>query len=100
MAVELGDAEAAVAWHEKVTVRDGWRWLPAEHRAAYLIDIARAYLQANDPVSAGRILMEAHRTAPAEIHHRPAGRDILAHVARDPDAPATITQLVDTFGTG
>ncbi|MFY1625471.1 helix-turn-helix domain-containing protein [Micromonospora sp. WMMD735] len=100
VAVELGDAEAAVAWHEKVTMRDGWRWLPAEHRAAYLIDVARAYLQANDPVNAGRVLMEAHRTAPAEIYHRPTGRETLAQVARDPDAPATITQLVDLLGTG
>ncbi|MBM7079171.1 hypothetical protein [Micromonospora humida] len=81
-------------------MRDGWRWLPAEHRAAYLIDVPRAHLQADDPVNAGRVLMEAHRTTPAEIHHRPAGRDILAQVARDPDAPATITQLADMLGTG
>jgi transcriptional regulator with XRE-family HTH domain len=100
VAVELGDAEAAVAWHEKVTTRDGWRWLPAEHRAAYLIDAARAYLQADDPVSAGRVLMEADRIAPAEIRHRPAGRDILAQVARDPAAPTTLIQLAATLGVG
>jgi transcriptional regulator with XRE-family HTH domain len=99
-AVELGDARNAVAWHEKATQRDGWRWLPVEHRAAHLIDAARAYLQVGDPVNAGRVLVEADRTAPAEIRHRPAGRDVLAQVTRDPDAPATVIQLADTLGAG
>lgn len=99
-AVELGDTEEAVAWHEKAITRDGWRWLPAEHRAAHLLDAARAYLHADDPVNAGRVLMEADRIAPAEIRHRPAGRDVLAQVARDPDAPATVTQLADMLGVG
>ena len=35
------------------TERDGWRWLPVEHRAAHLLDAARAYLQTDDPVNAG-----------------------------------------------
>ncbi|MGW1061838.1 helix-turn-helix domain-containing protein [Micromonospora rubida] len=99
-AVELGDGGDAVAWHEKATTRDGWRWLPAEHRAAHLIDAARAYLQTDDPVSAGRILMEADRIAPAEIRHRPAGRDLLAQVARDPTAPTTLIHLAATLGIG
>ncbi|GLY22037.1 hypothetical protein [Micromonospora sp. NBRC 101691] len=88
------------ARHEKATTRDGWRWLPAEHRAAHLIDAARAYLQADDPVNAGRVLMEADRIAPAEIRHRPAGRDVLAQVAHDPDAPTTLTHLAATLGVG
>ncbi|SCF32572.1 Transcriptional regulator, contains XRE-family HTH domain [Micromonospora echinospora] len=100
VAAERGDAEEAVARHERVTGRDGWRWLSAEHRAAYLIDIARAYLHADDPVNAGRILLEAERIAPAEIRHRPAGRDLLAQVARDPDAPTTLTHLATTLGVG
>ncbi|GLY20836.1 transcriptional regulator [Micromonospora sp. NBRC 101691] len=100
VAVELGDVGEAVARHEKATTRDGWRWLSAEHRAAYLIDAARAYLQADDPVSAGRVLMEADRIAPAEIRHRPVGRDLLAQVAREPAAPTTLTQLATALGVG
>ncbi|WP_433344413.1 helix-turn-helix domain-containing protein [Micromonospora sp. CA-111912] len=92
-AVELGAARDAVAWHERVIGRDGWRWLPAEHRAAHLLDAARAYLQADDPANAGRVLVDAERTAPAELRHRPAARDVVARVARDPHAPATIIAL-------
>ncbi|SCL17188.1 Transcriptional regulator, contains XRE-family HTH domain [Micromonospora pallida] len=99
-AVELGDARDAVTWHEKATQRDGWRSLPAEHRAAHLIDAAHAYLQAGDPINAGRVLVDAERIAPAEIRHRPAGSDLLAQVARDPNAPATVVQLADTLGVG
>ncbi|QOC92837.1 hypothetical protein [Micromonospora craniellae] len=82
-----------MAWHEKVTDRDGWRWLPVEHRAAHLIDAARAYLRTDDPISAGRALMGAARVAPAEIRHRPAGRDVLAQVVRDATAPPTLVHL-------
>lgn len=97
-AVELGDGSQAVARHEKAIGWDGWRWLPVEHRAAHLIDAARAYLQTDDPANAARVLLRAERIAPAEIHHRPAVRDVVAQVARDPDAPATITQLAFNLG--
>ncbi|MFF0820063.1 helix-turn-helix domain-containing protein [Micromonospora haikouensis] len=97
-AVELGAARAAVTWHERTTRRDAWRWLPAEHRAAHLLDAARAYLQADDPASAGRALVDAERTAPAEVRHRPAARSVLAQVVRDPHAPATIVQLALALG--
>ncbi|MEV0330490.1 hypothetical protein AB0H63_29140 [Micromonospora echinospora] len=100
VAMEQDDAEEAVARHEKVTSDGRWRWLPAEHRAAHLLDAVRAYLQADDPVTAGRVLMEADRIAPAEIRHRPAGRDILAQVAREPTAPTTLTHLAATLGVG
>ncbi|RZT80961.1 transcriptional regulator with XRE-family HTH domain [Micromonospora violae] len=97
-AVELGDGPRAVAWHEEAVGRDGWRWLPVEYRAAHLIDAARAYLQTNDPANAARVLLRAERTAPAEVRHRPAAREVVAQVARDPDAPATITQLAVNLG--
>ncbi|MFC5942476.1 helix-turn-helix domain-containing protein [Micromonospora harpali] len=97
-AAEGGDSADAVARHEKATARDGWRWLPAEHRAAHLLDAARAHLQAGDPIGAGRVLLEADRIAPAEIRHRPAGRDLLARVARDPTAPTTLVHLAVTLG--
>ncbi|MFG1891811.1 hypothetical protein ACGFIR_28555 [Micromonospora sp. NPDC049051] len=99
-AVELGNARDAVAWHEKTIRRDGWLWLPAEHRAAHLVDAARAYLGADDPANAARALLEAERTAPAEIRHRPAARGVLAQVTRAPHASATLTQLAVTLGLG
>ncbi|MEU8261746.1 hypothetical protein AB0C02_14140 [Micromonospora sp. NPDC048999] len=97
-ALDLGNAGDAIAWHEKATTRDAWRWLPAAHRAAHLLDVARAYLHTDDPINAGRILVEADRTAPAEVRQRPAARSVLAQVARDPRAPATIIQLAAALG--
>ncbi|WP_320068509.1 hypothetical protein [Micromonospora sp. RTGN7] len=73
-----------MAWYEKTTQRDAWRWLLPGRRAAYLLDAARAYLQADDPANAGRTVIEADRTAPAELRHRPAVREVVAQVARDP----------------
>jgi transcriptional regulator with XRE-family HTH domain len=99
-AVEVGDGRDAVAWHEKATTRDGWRWLPAEHRAAHLLEAARAYLQIDDPAGAARALVEADRIAPAEIRHRPAGRDVLAQVVRDPRAPTMLVHLAAALGVG
>ncbi|RLK08912.1 transcriptional regulator with XRE-family HTH domain [Micromonospora sp. M71_S20] len=100
VAVERGDAEEAVARHGRVTVQDGWRWLSVEHRAAYLMDVARAYLHTDDPVGAGRVLVEADRIAPAEIRQRPAGRDIVAQVVRESAAPTTLTHLAAALGVG
>ncbi|WP_405101752.1 helix-turn-helix domain-containing protein [Micromonospora sp. NBC_01412] len=97
-ALDLGDASEAVAWHERTTKRDAWRWLPVEHRAAHLVDAARAYAQAGDPVGAGRVLVDVDRMAPAEVRHRPAAREVLAQVARDPHAPATIIRLAAALG--
>ncbi|MEU8332836.1 helix-turn-helix domain-containing protein [Micromonospora sp. NPDC048839] len=92
-AVDLGNGRDAVALHEAATRREGWRWLPAEHRAAHLLDAARAYLLVDDPANAARVLVRADSIAPAEVRHRPAARDLVAQVARDPDAPTTITHL-------
>ncbi|MEU1605606.1 helix-turn-helix domain-containing protein [Micromonospora matsumotoense] len=97
-ALDLGHAGEAVAWHERATRRDVWRWLPLEHRAAHLVDAARAYLQADDPANAGRVLADADRMAPAEVRHRPAAREMVAQVARTPHAPATIVTLAAALG--
>ncbi|MEV0216319.1 helix-turn-helix domain-containing protein [Micromonospora sp. ALFpr18c] len=97
-AIELGDGPQAVARHEEAIGRDGWRWLPVEHRAAHLIDAARAYFLTDDLTNAARVLLRANSVAPAEIRHRPAARDVVALVARDPDAPPTITQLAISLG--
>ncbi|GAB3083843.1 helix-turn-helix domain-containing protein [Micromonospora schwarzwaldensis] len=99
-AVEAGDAHAAVVRHERAIARSGWRWLPAEHRAAHLLDVARAYLHAGDAGNAARMVTEAERTAPAEIMYRPVARDILAEIARDPRAPTTVAQFVAMLGVG
>ncbi|MET7373307.1 helix-turn-helix domain-containing protein [Micromonospora arida] len=100
VAVEVGDTCDAIARHEKATARPGWRCLPTEHRAAHLLDVARAHLHAGDVGSAARMLTEIERTAPAEITHRPVARDILAEVARDPRAPTTIAKLAAMLGVG
>ncbi|WDZ82800.1 helix-turn-helix domain-containing protein [Micromonospora cathayae] len=99
-AIELGNAHDAIDWHERTTRQAGWRWLPAEHRAAHLVDTARAYLHVDDVANAARVLTEAVQTAPAEIRHRPVARDLLARIARDPYAPTTVTQLAVTLGLG
>ncbi|MEU8082525.1 hypothetical protein AB0B57_02665 [Micromonospora sp. NPDC049101] len=99
-AVELGDGPEVLVRHDKAIGRDGWRWLPVEHRAAHLVDAARAHLQAADHTDAARLLMQADSIAPAEVRHRPAVREVVAHVARDSDAPATITQLAISLGLG
>ncbi|MEV6692174.1 helix-turn-helix domain-containing protein [Micromonospora sp. NPDC051196] len=97
-AVELGDGPGAVSRHSEAVERDGWRWLPVEHRAAHLVDTARAYLQIDDQANAARLLIQADSIASAEVRHRPAARELLAQVARDPDAPATIAQLALDLG--
>ncbi|WP_406075562.1 helix-turn-helix domain-containing protein [Micromonospora sp. NBC_01638] len=51
-----------------------------------------------DSANAARVLLRADSIAPAEIRHRPAARDVVAQVARDPDAPPTITQLAIALG--
>ncbi|GIJ30694.1 hypothetical protein Vqi01_58560 [Micromonospora qiuiae] len=97
-AVELGDGREAVARHKQAIRRNGWRLLPVEHRAAHLIDAARAYLQIDDPGNAARVLLAAESVAPYEVRRRPAGRDVLAQVARDPKAPAAIGELALSLG--
>ncbi|WDZ86700.1 helix-turn-helix domain-containing protein [Micromonospora cathayae] len=100
VSLELGDARDAISRHEKAVRRGGWRWLPTGHRAAHLVDAAQAYLQAGDPVNAGRVLVDVERTAPAEIRHRPDAREVLAQVARDPYAPEPVIHLAVTLGVG
>jgi transcriptional regulator with XRE-family HTH domain len=97
-AVELGDGADAVAWHEKATAREGWRWLPPERRAGHLVDAARGYLQLDDPTNAGRALVAAERMAPAELRDRPMVREVVGTVSRHRGAPATVTQLATTLG--
>ncbi|WBB78792.1 helix-turn-helix domain-containing protein [Micromonospora sp. WMMD882] len=97
-AVELGDAAGAISRHEKITGEDQWVRLPAERRAAYLVDAARAYLQVGELAAAGRLLLDADRVAPAEIRSRPAARTVIAAVARGGPATAGVAHLASVLG--
>ncbi|TDB96709.1 XRE family transcriptional regulator [Micromonospora fluostatini] len=92
-AVELGEPTEAVRGHEQVTGQAPWRRLPPEHRAAHLLDVTRAYLDLGDPARAGRTLVEADRTAPAEVRCRPVGRTLLTRVAGDGPTVAGVARL-------
>ncbi|OON31130.1 hypothetical protein BSA16_12805 [Micromonospora sp. Rc5] len=94
----LGQVTAATVRHERLIAGDGWRWLPPEHRAAYLLDVARLYASAGDGLRAGRALLDAERTARGEVHDRPAARDLVGVVARSAAAPAALTRLAATLG--
>ncbi|MEU8083170.1 helix-turn-helix transcriptional regulator [Micromonospora sp. NPDC049101] len=94
----LGDVTTATARHERLVAGEEWRWLPPEHRAAYLLDVARAYALAGDMLRAGRTLLDAERAAHSEVHDRPAVRKLVAVVWRSADAPAGIVQLATTLG--
>ncbi|MFF3866351.1 helix-turn-helix domain-containing protein [Micromonospora sp. NPDC001898] len=99
-AVELGAGGEAVMLHEKVVGADDWRRLPAEHRAAYLLDATRAYLRVGDPLAAGRALVEADRTAPAEVRLRPVARTLLTDLTRHGPVPADVARLATALGIG
>ncbi|SCL35704.1 Transcriptional regulator, contains XRE-family HTH domain [Micromonospora nigra] len=97
-AIEAGDAGAAVRGHSAVLRRDGWRRLPAEHRGAYLVDVARAYLQIGDLRGAARALVDADAIAPAEVRCRPVARTVIAEIAQRHPAPAGVARLASLVG--
>ncbi|MEV0940823.1 helix-turn-helix transcriptional regulator [Micromonospora wenchangensis] len=97
-AVEVGDGGEAVYRHEQVIRREGWRLLPAEYRAAYLVDAARAYLQVGDLFGAGRVLVDADGIAPAEVRCRPAARAVIAEIARGRPTVAGVARLATLVG--
>ncbi|WP_431977046.1 helix-turn-helix domain-containing protein [Micromonospora haikouensis] len=99
-AVELGNGGEAVSLHERVVGADHWRRLPAEHRAAYLLDAGRGHLRAGDPLAAGRALVDADRTAPAEVRLRPVARTLLTDLTRRGPVPADVARLAAALGLG
>ncbi|SCF19452.1 Transcriptional regulator, contains XRE-family HTH domain [Micromonospora haikouensis] len=99
-AVELGNGGEAVLLHERVVGADHWRRLPAEHRAAYLLDASRGHLRAGDPLAAGRALVDADRTAPAEVRLRPVARTLLTDLTRREPVPADVARLAAALGLG
>ncbi|MER7417223.1 XRE family transcriptional regulator [Micromonospora peucetia] len=97
-AMRLGDHRQAVTIHRQATGGEAWHLLPAEHRAAHLIDITRARLDLGDPHAAGRALVTADAIAPAEIRIRPAARTALTAVLRAGFPAADVTRLAATIG--
>ncbi|MFF0175012.1 helix-turn-helix domain-containing protein [Micromonospora profundi] len=93
-----GDAAEAVRRHAIVVRREGWRRLPAEYRGAYLIDVAREYLQVGDVRGAARALVDADSVAPGEVRCRPLARTVIADVARAQPAPAGVARLATLVG--
>ncbi|WP_433348980.1 hypothetical protein [Micromonospora sp. CA-111912] len=99
-AVELGAGGEAVILHERVVGAVDWRRLPAEHRAAYLLDATRAYPRVGDPLAAGRALVDADRAAPAEVRLRPVARTLLTDLTRHGPVPADVARLATALGIG
>ncbi|MCX5116870.1 helix-turn-helix domain-containing protein [Micromonospora sp. NBC_00362] len=98
VAAQRGDAIEALQRHGTVIRREAWRRLPAEYRGAYLVDVARAYLQMGDLRGAARALVDADSVAPAEVRCRPLARTVIADVARAQPAPAGVARLATLVG--
>ncbi|BCL17238.1 helix-turn-helix domain-containing protein [Micromonospora sagamiensis] len=97
-AARLGDNHLAVALHQRATSGDAWQRLPAEHRAAHLIDITRAHLDVGDHHAAGRALVAADHIAPAEVRLRATAHATLAAVLRAGPTPADLSRLATSIG--
>ncbi|MGW0434079.1 helix-turn-helix domain-containing protein [Micromonospora sp. NPDC003197] len=98
IAADLGDNQQAITTHQYATSSNTWPRLPAEHRAAHLIDITHAHLDLGNPRAAGRALVTADRIAPAETRIRPAARTALTAVLRTGSTSADVTRLATTIG--
>ncbi|WP_341716188.1 helix-turn-helix domain-containing protein [Micromonospora sp. FIMYZ51] len=92
-ALHLGDLGDAIHRHEHAIRQHGWRHLPPEHRAAHLIEAARAYLDTGDVGKAGQKLVEADGVAPAEVRCRPTARTLLAEITQRGPVPADVARL-------
>ncbi|WP_088989231.1 helix-turn-helix domain-containing protein [Micromonospora chokoriensis] len=98
VAGQRGDAVEALRRHSTIVRREGWRRLPAQYRGAYLVDVARAYLQVGDLPGAARALVDADSVAPGEVRCRPLARTVIADVARVQPAPAGVARLATVVG--
>ncbi|WP_436837451.1 helix-turn-helix domain-containing protein [Micromonospora orduensis] len=97
-AAQLGDSDEALQRHVTVVRREAFRRLPAEYRGAYLVDVARVYLQVGDLRGASRALVDADSVAPAEVRCRPLARTVIAEIARANPAPAGVARLATLVG--
>jgi transcriptional regulator with XRE-family HTH domain len=84
LAVEAGNAAAALAYAEGVDAR---LLASGNRRAALHLEKARAYAMLSRDADAVRELRHAERLSPAQIHHNPLIRalvgDLLAHARRE-----------------
>ncbi|GGM13325.1 hypothetical protein GCM10012279_34400 [Micromonospora yangpuensis] len=92
-AANCGDRSRAEELLDRAALLAEWRRLPAEHRGAYLVDVARAFLLVGDVPAAGRTLVELDRTAPDELRSRPFAGTVLAAVLRGGAVPAEVLRL-------
>ncbi|WFE23601.1 hypothetical protein O7621_10195 [Solwaraspora sp. WMMD937] len=97
LAAALGDPHQAITHHQHATAGHGWRELPAEHRAAHLIDITRAHLDTGNPTAAARAIITADQIAPAETRTRPVAHAVVATLLRAGPTP-DLTRLATTIG--
>lgn len=99
-AVALGHGDQMITHLPEAATDPDHQRLPTAIRAAYLIDVARAHLQAGNPHAAGRAIVTADQTAPAEVRHRPATHEVLGAVLRgcgqQPEPP--VAHLAETIG--
>ncbi|MFY1615267.1 helix-turn-helix domain-containing protein [Micromonospora sp. WMMD736] len=98
VALRLGDTDLALRHHRTAVRRDDWSRLPAEQRAAHLVDVARAHLDSGDFTGGGRALADAHVIAPGEIRCRPAARTLVAEIVNRGPAAAGVARLADLIG--
>ncbi|MCG5443364.1 helix-turn-helix domain-containing protein [Micromonospora sp. NIE79] len=98
VAMWSGDHQSAVTTHRRVTSGNAWHLLPAEHRAAHLIDITHAYLDLGDVRAAGRALVAADRIATWETRIRPVARAALTAVFRTGPGAADVSRLAASIG--
>ncbi|MDG4764000.1 helix-turn-helix domain-containing protein [Solwaraspora sp. WMMD406] len=97
IALILGNPHQAITHHQHATTSHGWPELPAEHRAAHLIDITRAYLDTGNPTTATRAIITADQTAPAETRTRPAAHRVITTLLQTNPTP-DLTRLAATIG--
>jgi hypothetical protein len=97
-ALRVGDTDLALRHHRTAVRRADWSLLPVEHRAAHLVDTARAHLDSGDVTEAGRALADAHVIAPGGIRCRPAARTLIAEIAHRGPAVAGVARLADLIG--
>ncbi|MEU0551059.1 helix-turn-helix transcriptional regulator [Micromonospora sp. NPDC005979] len=98
LAAARDNSMEALRRHSIVVRREGWRWLPAEYRGAYLLDAARVYVHAGDLRGAARALVDADSVAPAEVRGRPLARTLIADCARARPVPAGVARLATLVG--
>ncbi|WDZ84575.1 helix-turn-helix domain-containing protein [Micromonospora cathayae] len=97
-ALDLGDHTDALNRHRALLGTPAFQRLPVEQRAAHLVDVAGRCVRLGDLAEAGRALLLAYRTAPAEVRHRPAARNTLRTLVRRATRPAPeITHLAESL---